>query len=87
MLFRSIGNKAVSYTTPDNIVQIGENAFYMSELEEVICKGVENISTEGFRQSSKLKRIGGGHVTKSLASVSVHINLSCMRGKGWLLMV
>ena len=69
-----IGNKAVSYTTPDNIVQIGENAFYMSELEEVICKGVENISTEGFRQSSKLKRIGGGHVTKSLSVRGRHLN-------------
>lgn len=62
-----IGNKAVSYITPDNIVQIEENAFYMSKLEEVVCRGVEEISTKGFRQSSKLKKIGGGHATKSLS--------------------
>lgn len=61
-----VGNRAVKYTAPAQIVEIMENAFYMSELEEVVCEGVESIGTWSFCQSSKLKKIGGGNATKGL---------------------
>ena len=52
-----IGKKVSSYEVPENITVISGNAFYMSELEEVKCGNVENISSESFGQSSKLKKI------------------------------
>ncbi len=61
-----IGRKAASYTVPEEIIWIAEDAFYMSDLEEVICRSVENISSESFRQSYNLRRIEGGEATLSI---------------------
>lgn len=61
-----IGRKTASYSVPEEITQIAQDAFYMSELEEVICRSVENITSESFRKSKKLKRIEGGALTKSI---------------------
>lgn len=62
-----IGRKAASYSVPEEITQIAENAFYMSDLEEVVCKSAENISSQAFRQCKKLKKIEGGNATKEIS--------------------
>ena len=73
-----IGKKVSSYEVPENITVISGNAFYMSELEEVKCGNVENISSESFGQSSKLKKIEGSSATKSI-SISMK-ELHCSNG-------
>ncbi|MCM1217675.1 MAG: leucine-rich repeat protein [Lachnospiraceae bacterium] len=59
-----IGRKMTSYTVPEEITEIMENAFYMSELKEVVCKSLESITSESFRQCTKLEKIEGGSATK-----------------------
>ncbi len=73
-----IGRKAISYSVPEEITQIAEDAFYMSGLEEVVCKSVENISSEAFRQSTKLKKIEGGNLTKYIAMIGKELNNDCV---------
>lgn len=61
-----IGNKSASYTVPENITNMADGAFYMSNLEEVICKSVENIYSDQFAECNKLKKIEGGVGTKRI---------------------
>lgn len=69
-----IGNKASSYIIPENITSIKENAFYMSRLEEINCEKVEYISSESFRQSSRLKKIEGDTATKGISISMKELN-------------
>lgn len=59
-----VGNKLSSYEVPDSVKGIGDYAFYFSNLEEVVCKSVENINSWPFKECNKLKRIVGGIGTK-----------------------
>lgn len=69
LLAYPIGRKTASYSVPEEISQIAENAFYMSRLEDVVCRSVENISSESFRHSTELRRIEGGNSTKYISMV------------------
>lgn len=66
-----IGNKASSYTVPENVTYIASGAFYGSRLEEVVCRSVEQIYSDTFLECNNLKKIECGQGTKSI-SMSVY---------------
>lgn len=78
LLAYPVGRKATSYSVPEEITQIAEDAFYMSSLEEVTCKSVESINSGAFRQSKRLKRIEGGNATRYISMVGRELKNDCV---------
>lgn len=51
------GNKKISYTIPEDVVDIMEGVFYGSNLEEIVCGSIEWIYSSQFMGCDNLKRI------------------------------
>lgn len=62
-----IGRKESHVVIPETVTQLGIHSFYMSEVEEVVCKSVERISGEVFAECRKLRKIEGGSATKEIS--------------------
>lgn len=58
------GNKALSYTVPENVTSMADKVFYGCSLEEVICRSVEVISSAPFWGCDNLKKVECGQGTR-----------------------
>lgn len=61
------GNKALSYTVPENVTSMADGVFYGSSLEEVICRSVEGIYSGQFSGCNNLKMIECGQGARSIS--------------------
>lgn len=61
-----IGNEADRYVVPETVTGIANDAFYGSNLEDVVCRSVAYIDSIDFPKCDRLRRLEGGSVTKSI---------------------
>lgn len=67
-----IGNKATRFVIPETVTEIKSDAFYRSILEDVVCKSVEYIGSDVFKNCNQLRRLEGGSATKSIHLYTEH---------------